>query len=37
VLIMTLGNIAMSAYVFWQLQRLREDEPVEAALTNRSK
>jgi len=36
VLIMTLGNIAMSAYVFWQLQRLREDEPVEAALTNRN-
>jgi hypothetical protein len=32
VLIMALGNIAMSAYVFWQLQRLRDDQPAEAAL-----
>jgi len=32
VLIMALGNIAMSAYVLWQLQRLRDDQPAEAAL-----
>ena len=32
VLIMSLGNIAMSAYVLIQLMRLRADEPVEAVL-----
>ena len=28
ILIMALGNIATSAYLFWQLWRLRSDEPI---------
>ena len=35
VLIMLLGNIAMSGYVLLQLFRLREDEPASAMLTRR--
>ena len=36
VLIMALGNIAMSAYMLIQLMRLREGEPVEAILRRRA-
>ena len=36
VLIMALGNIAMSAYVLIQLFKLKEAEPASAVLTNRS-
>ncbi len=35
VLIMTLGNIAMSGYVLLQLFRLRADEPASAVLSRR--
>jgi Protein of unknown function (DUF1475) len=35
VAIMTLGNIAMSAYVLLQLARLRADEPAAAILSAR--
>jgi len=35
-LIMGLGNIAMSFYVLMQLMRLRQDEPVETVLWSRS-
>jgi len=35
ILIMTLGNIATSAYLFWQLWRLRPDEPVANLLISR--
>lgn len=35
VLIMSLGNIAMSVYVLWQLYRLRPDEPLSAILLPR--
>jgi hypothetical protein len=37
VLIMGLGNIAMSLYVLIQLTRLRPDEPAEAVLWRRSR
>ncbi|MCU0757761.1 MAG: DUF1475 domain-containing protein [Steroidobacteraceae bacterium] len=36
VAIMLLGNMAMSAYVLWQLARLRDDEPASAILVRRS-
>lgn len=36
VLIMTLGNIAMSSYVLLQLFRLKPDEPVSNILIKRS-
>ena len=36
-LIMGLGNIATSLYVLIQLMRLRQDEPVETILWNRTK
>ena len=36
VLIMGLGNIAMSLYVFIQLMRLRGDEPAETILWRRA-
>src|ERR1700746_30535 len=36
VLIMALGNIAMSAYVLVQLFRLRADEPVTNVITRRA-
>jgi hypothetical protein len=35
-LIMGLGNIAMSLYVFLELTRLRQDEPAEAVLWRRA-
>jgi len=35
VLIMSLGNIAMSGYVLLQLFRLREDQPASAILAGR--
>ena len=35
VLIMCLGNIAMSSYVLWQLFRLKPGEPVSAILLRR--
>ena len=34
--IMGLGNIAMSAYVLWQLHRLPADQPAHAILTTRN-
>jgi hypothetical protein len=36
VLIMSLGNIAMSGYILLQLFRLESDEPVSTILTRRS-
>jgi hypothetical protein len=36
VLIMSLGNIAMSLYVLIQLTKLRPDEPAEAVLWSRA-
>lgn len=36
ILIMALGNIATSAYLFWQLWRLSPEEPIEHALLGRS-
>jgi hypothetical protein len=33
--IMALGNMAMSAYVLWQLRGLRADQPLEAILLRR--
>lgn len=35
VLVMTLGNLAMSAYVVWQLWKLKPGEPVSHAWTRR--
>ena len=36
ILIMVLGNIATSAYLFWQLKQLRTGEPIENALIKRT-
>ena len=36
ILIMALGNIATSAYLFWQLKRLAPGEPLENALIRRA-
>ena len=36
ILIMTLGNMAMAAYVLLQLRALRPDDTVEALLTKRA-
>jgi len=37
VLIISLGNIAMSGYILIQLFQLKDDEPASAILTRRSK
>ena len=36
VLIMALGNIATSAYLFWQLWRLKPNQPLENLMMRRS-
>jgi hypothetical protein len=36
ILIMALGNIAMSAYMLIQLFRLRDDEPMDAVVRRRA-
>ncbi len=36
ILIMALGNIATSAYLFWQLWRLQPGEPLQNVLVRRS-
>jgi len=36
VLIMTLGNMAMAAYVFWQLWKLEPGQPLHHAWTRRN-